>query len=380
MKLICLEGGGIVIGVGALTYLKEVDYKKCVLVTGSSSMNKSGVLEKVRKHMEKVECDIYIHSGVTANPTKEQIDDGVVTMCREQPDLILAVGGGSTIDAAKIMALFYEFPEISFENVNTATLPARRRKVKLIAVPSTSGTGSEVTAAAVYTDTEKRIKVPVKTPSIRPDLAILDPEIPVTMPKHIAAETGMDALTHAIESYINHGMDDFMEGICRASIEGLIKWLPQSCETAAIDARGKVHYYQCMAGMSFANAGLGMVHGIAHSFGGIYDIAHGLANAVILPYVMRYNSRDSVVKEKLGRLSVYCGGRDIVQQIVELKERLGIPKCFEQVISESDFKKDFEPLVDYSLQTGTIANPVKMTVDEMKKMVNAVYYGGDINW
>ena len=380
MKLIQLQGGkGIAVGEGALEHLKDVRCKKCVLVTGGSSMEKTGVLDKIRQYMKKDGSGVYIHSGIAPNPTKEQVDAGVEVMRRELPDLIIAVGGGSAIDAAKLMALFYEFPEISFENVGTATLPTKREKVGFIAVPSTSGTGSEVTAAAIYTDAQKKIKIPVRTPAIRPDLAILDPALPITMPKNLAAETGMDALTHAFEAYVNHNMDDFTEVICRGSIQSLIQWLPESCETASVEARGKVHYYQCMAGMSLANAGLGMVHGIAHSFGGMYDLAHGLVNGIILPYAMQYNSRDSKVKEKFERLSAYAGGKDIIQQIVELKERLNIPKSLQHVVSEADYKRDFNPLVEYSLKTTTAFNPIKMEFDEMEKVVNAVYYGTAID-
>lgn len=379
MKAIRLENGGIVIGSGALEHLKTLDYHRCVVVTGGSSMERTGVLSRVRQYLEREGCSVCIHSGVGANPTTEQIEDGLAVLRREEPDLILAVGGGSAIDAAKIMVLFYEYPELSFANVGSVPLPQKRTKTTFVAVPSTSGTGSEVTAAAVYTDTVRKIKIPVKTPAIRPDLAILDPDLPMTMPAALAAETGMDALTHAIEAYVNHGLDPFTEVICRGAIEGLLRWLPAAVNEGTAEAREQVHYLQCMAGISFANVGLGMVHGIAHSFGGKFNIAHGLANAVILPYAMRYNSRDARVREKLERLGCYTGG-DVIAQVEELKRVLNIPVCFQSVIPEEDFRSSYEPLVEYALQTGTLANPVPMTYPEMEKMVNAVYYGTPIDW
>ena len=256
MKTIRLENGGIVIGSGALEHLKTLDYHRCVVVTGGSSMERTGVLDRVRQYLAREDSSVCIHSGVGANPTTEQIEAGLATLRRETPDLVLAVGGGSTIDAAKIMVLFYEYPELSFANVGSRPLPQKRTKTTFVAVPSTSGTGSEVTAAAVYTDTARKIKIPVKTPAIRPDLAILDPDLPMTMPASLAAETGMDALTHAIEAYVNHGLDPFTEVICRGAIEGLLRWLPEAVNEGTAEAREQVHYLQCMAGISFANVGL----------------------------------------------------------------------------------------------------------------------------
>ena len=180
----------------------------------------------------------------------------------------------------------------------------------------------------MITDPEQELKVPIMTDCLRPDLAILDPDIVMTMPKNIAAETGMDALTHAIEAYTNHNLDDFDEGLCSSAIVGIMEWLPKSVLEEDPVAREKVHNFQAMAGIGFANVGLGMVHGIAHSFGAAYDMAHGLTNAVILPYVLQYNSRDPLVKAKLTELSYRCHCEDIILKIEEMREQLGIPRCF----------------------------------------------------
>ena len=185
----------------------------------------------------------------------------------------------------------------------------------------------------------------------------------------------MDVLTHAIEAYTNPGLDDFIEVIARGAIEGLIRWLPESCGNPTPTAREKVHYYQCMAGVAFANVGLGMVHGIAHSFGAMYNMAHGLANAVILPYVMEYNRRDETARQKLDRLSAYTGD-NIIKQVWDLQQNLGIARCFKDTgLDEGDFKRDFDLLVEKSMLGATTLNPVKMTAPEMEKMVRMVYYG-----
>jgi alcohol dehydrogenase class IV len=375
MKELCLNGKGIVIGQGSLAYLKEVDYRKCMLITGGASMRETGVVGQIQELMGGANRELYVYSGIGKNPTTKEILAGLGAMQHEQPDLVLAVGGGSAIDAAKAMALFYEFPKLNFSNVVSVSLPQKREKVRFIAIPSTSGTGTEVTNVTVYTDTEKNIKVALRTKALRPDIAILDANIAMTMPRNIAAETGMDALTHAIEAYTNPGLDDFIEVIARGAIEGLIKWLPSSCNEPTLEAREKVHYYQCMAGIAFANVGLGMVHGISHSFGAMYNMAHGLANAVILPYVMEYNNRDTSVLQKFNRLSTYIGD-DIIQQVWKLQKILGITSCFKDTgLLEENFMRDFAVLVEHAMMGATAVNPVKMSVPEMEKMVRIVYYG-----
>lgn len=379
MKTLNLDSKGIVIGKGSLEYLTQVNYKKAMIVTGGQSMLKWGVIDRVKKYLQNSQCEVVVYSGIAKNPTTQAIMGGLEYMRAQQPDLVLAVGGGSAIDAAKMMTLFYEFPHLTFENVLSSTLPHEREKVGFIAVPSTSGTGTEVTHVAVFTDTEKNKKIALKTLALKPDIAILDVDITMTMPKNIASETGMDALTHAIEAYTNPGLDDFNEVIARGAIEGIISWLPESFETASEASREKVHYYQSMAGIAFANVGLGMVHGISHAFGAIYDLAHGIANAIILPYVMDYNSRDAGVRTKFERLSKYIGCENIVDEIKRLKEKLEIPYSFyEMGLEEDRFLGDFDEILDHSMTGATALNPVEMTRGEMEKVIKAVYYGREI--
>lgn len=228
----------------------------------------------------------------------------------------------------------------------------------------------------MITDPEQELKVPIMTDCLRPDLAILDPDIVMTMSKNIAAETGMDALTHAIEAYTNHNLDDFDEGLCSSAIVGIMEWLPKSVLEEDPVAREKVHNFQAMAGIGFANVGLGMVHGIAHSFGAAYDMAHGLTNAVILPYVLQYNSRDPLVKAKLTELSYRCHCEDIILKIEEMREQLGIPRCFREAgITEEMFREKHDLLLQHAMLGATKVNPVKMTVEEMDKMLTQVYMG-----
>ena len=381
MRKLVLSGKGILTGEGSLLALKDLKYERALLVTGGSSMIKSGVIARAEKylHMNRTETDLF--SGAPKNPSIEDVLKGLVICRKFKPDVILAIGGGSAMDCAKAILLFYEFPYLNFENVlefnKKGEIPTER-ETGLICVPSTSGTGSEVTRGTVITDPEKELKVPIMTDCLRPDLAILDPEITMTMPDHVAAETGMDALTHAIEAYTNHNLDDFDEGLCSSAIIGIMKWLPVSVFDKTLEAREKVHNYQAMAGIGFANVGLGMVHGIAHSFGAAYNMAHGLTNAIILPYVLRYNSRDAVVREKLAELSYRCHCDDIITEIEKMREKLGIPASFREAgITEEMYREKYDLLLEHAMLGATNVNPVKMTIEEMKKMLNVVYTG---NW
>lgn len=379
MKKIVLGKDEIITGTGALEYLASISYKRVFIVTGGNSMIKTGVIEKAQTYLKQAGCEVTLYSGIKKNPTIEQVMDGLDQMRSMKPDVVLAIGGGSAMDAAKAMLLFYDFPEINFENVleknEKGQIPSRC-KTALICVASTSGTGSEVTRGTVITDTKNKIKVPIMTDCLRPDIAILDGSIAMTMPRKIAAETGMDALTHAIEAYTNHNLDDFDEVICKGAIEGIMANLEKSYKEPTVEIRQKIHNYQAMAGIGFANVGLGMVHGIAHSYGAIFDMAHGLTNAIILPYVLEYNRRNDVVKEKLQYLSYHCRCTDIVEEIWKLREKLEIPNCFAEAgISQKEFQDYYELLVDHAMLGATRVNPVEMTRDEMEKMVKLVYYG-----
>lgn len=381
MRKLVLSGKGILTGEGSLLALKDLKYERALLVTGGSSMIKSGVIARAEKYLQMNGTETDLFSGVPKNPSIEDVLKGLVICRKFKPDVILAIGGGSAMDCAKAILLFYEFPYLNFENVlefnKKGEIPTER-KTGLICVPSTSGTGSEVTRGTVITDPEKELKVPIMTDCLRPDLAILDPEITMTMPDHVAAETGMDALTHAIEAYTNHNLDDFDEGLCSSAIIGIMKWLPVSVFDKTLEAREKVHNYQAMAGIGFANVGLGMVHGIAHSFGAAYNMAHGLTNAIILPYVLRYNSRDAVVREKMAELSYRCHCDDIITEIEKMREKLGIPASFREAgITEEMYREKYDLLLEHAMLGATNVNPVKMTIEEMKKMLNVVYTG---NW
>ena len=380
MQQVVLTKEALVTGEDSLEYLGTIPYTKAVIVTGGHSMARTGVLDKIKTIMKGTEENFSIYSGISKNPTDTQVLDGVEYMKKEKPDVVLAVGGGSSIDAAKVMVLMYEYPELNFDNVYTTDLSDKKLKTKLIAVPSTSGTASEVTQISVITGEKTRIKMAIKSEYIRPAVAILDGSIPETLPAHIAAETGMDALTHALEAYINKNGNDFTYALAKEAIEGIMEWLPISFRTASLESRSKVHNFQCMAGMAFGNSGLGIVHGVSHAFGGQYNLAHGLMNAIILPYSMDYNKKDPEVQKKYDKLSHILGG-DVIQKVKELRESLEIPASIcDAGVDEETYQKDYQILVDHSMLGSTAVNPIPVSREDMEKFVDCVYYGRKVDF
>lgn len=375
MKALKFNGSEIITGPGSIDKLKEIQAERIFVVTGKGSMFKNGTIGRIEEMFESSGKTWEILSGIGGNPTRTEVEAGTEKMKAFGPDAVVAVGGGSAIDAAKVMTLLCDCPSLIIDEIKGGHAPSRRERIQLIAVPSTSGTASEVTRAAVVTFEEEKIKVGLKTTAFIPDIAILDGELTLSMPKHVMVETGMDALTHALESYINKNNDDFCKMISKGAVEGLCRWLPESFEKADIESRQHVHNYQCYAGMAFQNSGLGMDHGIAHAFGGRFGTSHGLLNAVALPYVLKYNARDPEVKADLDELSRVIG-EDIIGKVEALNEQFGVPVSFKDMgISEEDFETYYDSLLDNSMKGSTVRNPVKMTVEAMDLVLKSIYRG-----
>ena len=379
MKELKFHGDKVIIGANSLEYLKEINITKVFIVTGGKSVFENGTMDRIKEMIKDKKLAYYIFSGVRQNPDTEIIKEGIEVMRKFAPQEIIAIGGGSVIDAAKIMALFYENEDLTFEEARKGNIPSRRNLLKFIAIPTTSGTGTEVTEAAVVTFKKENIKVGLKSKAFIPDIAILDPILTLTMPNNVVAETGMDALTHAVESYINNRIDNFTEIMAKGVIEGLIKYLPKSYQNKDIESREKVHDYQSMAGMILTNVGLGMSHGISHAIGGRYNLSHGLINAVALPYVLMYNRRDEWVDKRLKVLEKTFGWEDFILEIKKLNNILNIPSSFKELgIDEEDFKEHYSQLVENSLKGSTMKNPIPINKIEMEKILKSIYEGKEI--
>lgn len=381
MKELIFGGNKIVMGRDSIKNIRNLAAHRAFIVTGGKSMFESGVIANIQKLLNGTGCQTLVYSGIKKNPDTGDVIGGLNKMREFKPDLLIAVGGGSPMDAAKVMALMYENPEINFDNVLTVSLPEKRNQLKFVAIPSTSGTGSEVTRAAVITFHESQIKIGIKTLAFIPDVAILDSDLTMTMPDNIVAETGMDAMTHAVECYINPNLDDFAECMAKGAVEGLFRYLPISYQNKTRESREKVHHYQCIAGIAFDNVGLGMAHGISHAIGGMFNLGHGLTNAIVLPYILEYNTQDETVKAKLSQLARYINQPDFITAIRNLNEILNIPCSFEAAgISQQSFRENIDVLVQNSLKGATRVNPVKVTGKEIKDILTAIYYGKETNY
>ncbi len=338
MKELKFCGERIVTGPGSIEYLKELRGRAIFIVVGGQSIFKNGTMDRVQKLLEGQNRKVEVFSGVRMNPDTNIVEAGIDAMRAFKPDTILAIGGGSPIDAAKVMAFMYEYPEINFKTILETDISKFQLKNEFIAVPTTSGTGTEVTKAAVITFKEKNIKIGLKSEAFIPKIAILDGELTLSMPRSIVAQTGLDALTHALECYMNHNLDDYTECLAKGAIEGLLKYLPVSYQQGTLEARQKVHHYQNIAGMAFHNVGLGMSHGIAHAFGGQYNMGHGLLNGICLPYVLKYNRKNDIVAKKLQVLEKQLRIDDMAKTISDLNKEMNIPMCLKETsLEESIF-------------------------------------------
>lgn len=378
MKNMKFGGDAIVTGSGSIKYLENFKNMKAFIVTGGSSMFKNGAIDRIKAILVGNRCDIHIHSGIKANPDTEDVKAGLKAINSFKPDLLIAVGGGSAIDLCKVLSIMHENPELDIEEMASVRLPEKRKRLKLVAIPSTSGTGSEVTTAAVITYRKHDIKIGLKSMAMIPDVAILDPDITMSMPGNIVAETGMDALTHAVECFINEKVDDFTGCLAKGAIEGILEYLPLSYAEKTLESREKMHNFQCMAGLAFTNTGLGMSHGIAHAIGGKFGLGHGLTNAIALTYVLEFNSRSPEVAIRIKELS-RAAGMDFIAAVKELNEKLNVPATlWEAGIEERDFFEDFDELVENSLLGSTKSNPVKISKEEMAGLLRDMYFGRSV--
>lgn len=371
-------------GEGTISELQKLKGKKAAIVIGGSAVKKNGALEKVENNLKLAGIDTLLIEGVEADPSVETVMKGVEKMNEFGPDWIIGLGGGSPMDAAKAMWIFYEYPEFTFEEAAVPfNLPELRRKAKYAAIPTTSGTGSEVTSFAVITDEKTGVKYPIADFNITPDLAIVDTDLAQSMPAKLVAHTGMDALTHSLEAYVSTMSNELTDALAMKSIEMIKDELVSSYEGSK-ESRAKIHLSQCLAGMSFSNAILGIVHSMAHKTGKIFAVPHGCANAIYLPIAIEFNAVEAGAKyadvaKRLGLLG--SNESELVTSLIglvkELNKAMGIPTSLKEFgVSEELFLENLESISKNAVAdpcTGT--NPRAITPEEMKELFTKAYYG-----
>ncbi|WP_319757720.1 iron-containing alcohol dehydrogenase [uncultured Sphaerochaeta sp.] len=369
-------------GEGSLDKLAQLQGKRAAIVTGGSSMKRFGFLDQAEALLKKAGIDSILIDGVEPNPSVETVQKGAKAMLEFTPDWIVAIGGGSALDAAKVMWCFYEHPELAFEDIiQPGSMPSLRNKAKFIAIPSTSGTASEITAFSVITDTKKHIKYPIVAADMVPDIAILDPSLPMTMPKHITANTGMDVMCHAAEAVVSTAATAFTDPYAIQAIKMVLEYLPVAYhEPKNLEAREAMHEASALAGMAFTNASLGLVHSMAHKIGGEFGVTHGLANAILLPYVIAYNRKFT---DKYAYAEKILGVADLAQAIKEMNQKMDIPSCFKDC-SEVDFNEEkFKEVLQRMSQNAfedpcTLTNPGTPTAADVQMLYEAAYYGTEV--
>ena len=380
----------IYFGKDAISELKNLKgHKKAIVITGGSSMKRGGFLQRVEDVLKETGLEVLLFEGVEPDPSIETVFRGAKAMQEFEPDVIVSIGGGSPIDAAKAMWVFYEYPNLKFDDIKDPfSLPPLRKKAIFVAIPSTSGTATEVTAFSVITDYSSHIKYPLADFEITPDIAILDSDIPLTMPKKLTAHTGMDALTHAIEAYVATARSPFSDALALKAISDIYDSIVASYNEDE-EARGKMHIAQCMAGMAFSNALLGIVHSLAHKIGAQYEIPHGCCNAIMLPYVIQYNSK--VCMNRFADIAREMGlpGRtneqltnSLVEAIRELNRKLNIPLSYKEYgVTEEKFQETADIIAENAvLDPCTGSNPREIDVATMKKVLTCTYYGNDVTF
>lgn len=392
--------------------LREVQGRKRALIVTDKPLYDLGMADRVTRVLDEINVDHEVFYEVKPDPDLQTIRAGLDVMSSFRPDVIIALGGGSPMDAAKVMWLMYEHPEMKFEGMalrfmdirkRIYSFPEHERKVMMVAVPTTSGTGSEVTPFAVVTDEKTGQKYPLADYALTPDMAIIDAELVMNMPKTLTAHSGVDALTHALEAFVSALSTEYTNSMALEAIRILFKYLPEAYKdgNANLKARERVHNAACMAGMAFANAFLGICHSMAHKLGARFGLPHGLANALLISHVVRYNATDRPIKqaafpqytcptaiERYARIADYLnlGGKTketkvarLVKAIEELKAQLDIPRTIAEAgVPEKDFVEQLDSLAEEAFDDQcTGANPRYPMIAEIKTLYLAAYHGSE---
>ena len=393
-------------GKGALEVLKTFEGKKAMVCVGGGSMKRFGFLDRAVGYLKEAGMEVELFEGIESDPSVDTVMRGAEAMLKFQPDWIVAMGGGSPIDAAKAMWIKYEYPDIEFKDmIKVFGLPKLRQKAHFCAISSTSGTATEVTAFSVITDYKEKIKYPLADFEITPDVAIVDPDLAETMPKKLVAHTGMDALTHAIEAYVSTAHCDFTDPLAIFAIKMIQKDLVDSYN-GDMAKRDSMHNAQCLAGMSFSNALLGIVHSMAHKTGAAFEdygahIIHGAANAMYLPKVIAFNARNEEAAARYGEIADYMGlGGSTTQEKIQLlirfirgmNDKLNIAQCIKQYgadsypcdqgfVPEDVFLERLPEIAKNAIADAcTGSNPRQPSQEEMEKLLKCCYYDTEVDF
>ena len=393
-------------GKGCLETLKTLEGKRAMICVGGGSMKRNGFLDKAVEYLKEAGMEVQLYEGIEPDPSVETVMKGADAMLKFQPDWIIAMGGGSPIDAAKAMWIKYEYPDVTFEDMcKVFVLPKLRKKAHFCAIPSTSGTATEVTAFSIITDYSKGIKYPIADFEITPDVAIVDPDLAETMPKKLVAHTGMDAMTHAIEAYVSTAHCDYSDPLALHAIKMIEHDLIDSYN-GDMAKRDSMHNAQCLAGMAFSNALLGIVHSMAHKTGAAFadygsHIIHGAANAMYLPKVIAYNAKNPEAADRYAEISDFMslGGNSkeekiqlLITYLRGMNDKLNIPHSINHYgadsypaeqgfVPENVFLERLPEIAKNAIADAcTGSNPRQPSQEEMEKLLKCCYYDTEVDF
>ena len=393
-------------GKGCLETLKTLEGKRAMICVGGGSMKRNGFLDRAVEYLKEAGMEVQLYEGIEPDPSVETVMKGADAMLKFQPDWIIAMGGGSPIDAAKAMWIKYEYPDVTFEDMcKVFGLPKLRKKAHFCAIPSTSGTATEVTAFSIITDYSKGIKYPIADFEITPDVAIVDPDLAETMPKKLVAHTGMDAMTHAIEAYVSTAHCDYSDPLALHAIKMIEHDLIDSYNGDKAK-RDSMHNAQCLAGTALSNGLLGIVHSMAHKTGAAFadygsHIIHGAANAMYLPKVIAYNAKNPEAADRYAEISDFMslGGNSkeekiqlLITYLRGMNDKLNIPHSINHYgadsypaeqgfVPENVFLERLPEIAKNAIADAcTGSNPRQPSQEEMEKLLKCCYYDTEVDF
>ncbi|RJP55387.1 MAG: iron-containing alcohol dehydrogenase [Anaerolineaceae bacterium] len=376
-----LGGERIVQGCGSIEYLKQLHGKRAA-VFSTNSIVKNGYYERIISLLDSAGIESEGYLKFRLNPSFEDVQDGADFLKELHADIVVAAGGGTVMDAAKVMWVLYENPQLkTFESVieNMDNLSLGGNAV-FVCIPTTSGSGSEVSKSGVITDSRDHRKVPIRNLMMVPNIAILDPEITLSLPKVLTAETGIDALTHHLESLVSPKANMISDAIAYSGALEVVRWLPKAYDNGEnLESRERMMLCSTMGGLAFSAASLGLSHGIAHAIGAKVNLPHGLINAILLPIVIRFNSSHKIAREKYSTVAKALGEDDLSAIVQRLGKMLSIPDTMQKAMNDDRlFEEKLEEMANDSLQDGlTILNCVRPDKDDMIRILHEAYYGTD---
>jgi alcohol dehydrogenase class IV len=384
----------IVFGEDALDHLAYLKGKRALIVTDEVMVG-LGFVERVKAKVAEAGLECHVFDQVEPEPSLDTVRHGATLMLEIQPDWIVGLGGGSALDAAKAMWILYERPDLAPEEINPLDELGLRRKAHLAAIPTTSGTGSETTWAVVLTDTEEGRKISTGAPECTPDIAIVDPVFAIHMPPRLTADTGLDALTHAVEGYTSTWHNDFSDGLCLKAIQMIFTYLPRAFAGGEdVEAREKMHNAAALAGLGFINSMAAAAHALGHSLGAVFKVPHGRAVSIFLPYTIQFNAlgkegqttRYADIACFVGLQATYSEepARSLASAIRDLQRQVGEPLSIREALPDlthDKFAAQLDKLVDNAEMDPTIiASARDLSSDDTRRLFEYAYEGKEVDF